>query len=89
MSKKQGQHVHAKKRALERYGLSYNRIVRKEIIKQIQNRQNARFLEKKTNRIVIWLVRHNEIEYKIAYDKHRKNIASFLPLEAKEEQYQY
>lgn len=78
-AKKQGQHKHAARRAEERYGLHYNKAVRQSLIGKIQS-NNGKFVEKKTNRITIWLVEHEGAEYMVAYDKIRKNIATFLPL---------
>ena len=77
MRKKKCQRKHAKRRALERYGIEYNeedlRLIRK-LISEGKSKST-----KQSNR-----VRIHELEYmgeniKIVYDKIRKEIVSFLP----------
>ena len=79
-TKRDGQKIHAKKRALQRYGIDVNSKLLHELIKQIQSGK-SNYLERKTHRISIHLVHYEGKSFKVAYDKTRQNICSFLPKE--------
>lgn len=79
MNKRKGQHRHAKRRALERYGVEVNAETLKALEREIRAGKGV-FIEKKSHRISIFRVR----EFIVAYDKTRGSIATFLPKDAKE-----
>ncbi|NMB91712.1 hypothetical protein GYA37_02600 [candidate division WWE3 bacterium] len=87
LSKKQSQKIHAKKRAVERYGVSFNSKDILQLVKAIQN-EKAEFVEKISNRQTKFKVfvpeelknkcpKHSEVL--VIYDKKRKEIVTFLP----------
>ena len=65
----------------ERHGLSLNRHQHAELVKQIQTGQ-ARFIEKQSNRVSVWAVKHEGSEIRVIYDKTTKNIVTALPSQA-------
>lgn len=73
-----GQNVHAKKRALERYGLILNKSDIMEIVKQII-RGSAICLGKQTCSRTIFLTTYKGVELKVVYDKKRKSLRTILP----------
>ena len=84
MTKAESQRWHAKRRARERYHLDINRFVYKTIIADILSGK-AKKLEKQTHRVTTYLIRIEDEEYPIAFDKIRKEIITFLPVEYLEE----
>lgn len=80
--KAHAQNMHAKKRALERYGIDLNRHKRQEIINKIQD-GIAILVRKQSHRIFIFSLKFEGQEVVVVYDRLRKTLASFLPLEAK------
>jgi hypothetical protein len=78
--KAQCQVIHAKRRALERYGLSLNRKSYGELVKIIQSGK-ALFLERQSNRISIFSLTYQEKQLKCVYDSHRHKIVTLLPNE--------
>lgn len=82
-TKKNGQIKHATQRALERYGIELTQHKRETMIKMIQTGK-AKIVRKQSHRVSIFSLIFEEKEVIVVYDKERKNIASFLPLEAKE-----
>jgi len=77
-SKKRAQRIHAKRRAVERYGSELSNSKLNEICKSIQSNKGT-FLGRSSHRTTIWEVNYNNIVYKVVYDKNRKSIVSFLP----------
>lgn len=73
---------HAKRRAAERYDLEITENDLNRIIKSIQNGE-GQLIRRQSHRVSIWSVICQTKECVVVYDKLRKNIASFLPLEAK------
>lgn len=82
--KKHAQTRHAARRALERYGIEFTQHKREKMIKMIQTGE-AQVVRKQSHRVTIFSLIFEEKEVVVVYDKERKNIASFLPLEAKDE----
>ncbi len=86
-SKKQGQQIHTKRRAKERYGIDLNKDDRREIVKRIQanfnpNRESttsACFLTAHSNRVTEWEVPYEGVELRVLYDKKRKSLITCLP----------
>lgn len=83
-SKKDAQTKHARQRAMERYEIDFTQNKRETMIGQI-NRGEGRFLRKQSHRVSIFAMICDGKEVVVVYDKERNNIASFLPLEAKDE----
>lgn len=77
MGKKLAQRFHAAERADSRFGIHYNRHVRREIIKQIQS-QKATFIDKQSLRLSRWLVKVEDQDVVVVYDKNRKEVVTFL-----------
>ncbi len=82
--KKRAQRLHATRRAAERYGINWNRHRVREVKAQIALGR-ATLLEKQSNRVSIYQCWIEGRWIKIAYDKQRKEVASVLPLEDKED----
>lgn len=82
--KKEAQTKHAKRRAMERYEIDFTQHKRETMIKQIE-RGEGKFLRKQSHRVSIFAMICDGKEVVVVYDKERNNIASFLPIEAKDE----
>jgi len=76
-SKKIDQRNHAKKRAFERYGLELNSQQYKEMC-NILSSGKGKFILRQSNRRSIVSFNYNNKNYYVAYDKNRKQIATFL-----------
>jgi hypothetical protein len=81
-SKASAQYLHAKKRALERYGLELNKDSYRGLCKMIQDNQ-GRCLGKQSLRLSVWAldldVGSEIITCNVVYDKERHTIVTFLP----------
>lgn len=84
ISKAIAQKHHAQKRARERYGIELNHNRYSQIIYDIQN-DNAKFIRRQSHRVSIFSIEIEGKECVVVYDRLRKTLASFLPLEAKYE----
>ncbi len=80
MSKKDSQKVHARKRAMERYGIRFTLEVRRNLVSQIQNRR-AVFLDSRSNREKSFAVRYGDQWIPVVYDNKSQEIVTFLPPE--------
>lgn len=78
--KKTGQYKHAKMRALQRYDLDLRNHDIDQIVRAIID---GKIISAKaqTNRVTIIDMMWTDVRIRVAYDKQRKSIASFLPLE--------
>lgn len=94
-NKKQGQQIHTKRRAKERYGLNLNKDDRRAITQRIKDSlkkpevitpaASANFLVKHSNRVSEWEVPYAEKNLRVLYDSKRSSIITCLPpLEEKE-----
>lgn len=72
------QRDHCKRRFRERYGIDFNRHVRREFVKLIQHNQ-CHFIEKQSNRVSVWDVIYGGQVFRVVYDKERKNIVTVFP----------
>lgn len=79
-TKKKCQIRHSKKRSIERYGVELSNKDLEQIVSIIQ-KGGGRFLMRDSNRVTIWAVPYLNREFKVAYDKERKTIATCLPME--------
>lgn len=80
-SKKKAQHLHAKRRFIERYGLEVNRKDLRFMINQIQNGK-AKLIERQSHRVSKWRVKFADRNVYVVYDKMRKSIVTALPADA-------
>lgn len=82
MSKAKSQIKHAQMRARQRYGLHLTRNDIVDVAQACRARRGTISATKQTNtRTIIHLI-WNDHEIKVAYDKSRGTIATFLPLES-------
>lgn len=82
-NKKDAQTRHAKQRAMDRYDIDFTQYKRETMIRQI-NIGEGRLIRKQSHRVSIYLMTCDGKEVVVVYDKERNNIASFLPIEAKD-----
>ncbi len=76
MNKSFNQRIHAKKRALERYGLKLNQ----ELYEELSARaRRAPVHLRQSNRTTIRIIYYEGEFLKVVYDSHRHQIVSFLP----------
>jgi len=78
LTKLESERIHAKQRFLERYGLDFNRHVRREFERLIICNQGY-LVEKQSNRITVYDVIYEGKVYRVVYDKKRKTIVTALP----------
>jgi len=74
-SKAKCQEIHAKRRALERFGIDLNT---EELVQEIQQ-QKLQFLEKQSNRVALFYKLLENIPIVLVYDKMRKQIVTVMP----------
>lgn len=72
------QRDHCKRRFKERYGIEFNRHLRREFVQLIQHNQ-CHFVEKQSNRVSVWDLIHEGNVFRVVYDKQRKNIVTVFP----------
>jgi hypothetical protein len=77
-SKKKAMTIHAQRRAFQRHGMEIGTKGLTEIAKMIQDSRGT-FVRKQSNRVVIWDVVYREETRRVAYDKIRKCIITFMP----------
>jgi hypothetical protein len=79
-SKVRSERIHAKRRALERYGVAFSNDDLQDIVRKIQAGK-ATLVGRQSNRVTVWIVEHADMRLMIAYDKSRSSIVTFLPVE--------
>ena len=77
-TKQESQRIHAKRRFLERYGLDFNRHVRREFERLIRCYQTHLIIQQ-SNRVSIHDVIYNGDVYRVVYDRNRHTIVTALP----------
>lgn len=85
-SKKSSERSHARRRALERYGIDMGPHTRKRIISAIQN-GTSRLVEKQSLRVTVHDVDLDDegTTVRVCYDRSRKEIITFLPAHTMED----
>ncbi len=78
MTKKATERLHAKRRAFERYGLTFTKDIRNHFCKCIRDGK-GKFTERQSRRVTIWNVEYEGMAYRVVYDSVRHEIVSFLP----------
>lgn len=71
-------HLHAKKRAKERYGIDLDKKIHKAIVDMIQAGE-AIFLGRQTNSRTMWIVDIKGIQMRVLYDNNQHNLVTVLP----------
>src|SRR5262245_10553695 len=80
-SKAEDQRRHALRRASERYGLTLSPGQYDELCHRIRHGQDgAVFLDRQSNRVSMWAVRHGLRWLPVIYDSRRHQIVTFLPV---------
>jgi len=74
-SKSKCQNMHAKRRAMERFGINLNI---EQLVKEIQQQQLT-FLERQSNIKTLWYKELEGIKVVVVYDSMRKQIATVMP----------
>lgn len=77
-SKAKNQQRHAKRRALERYGLEITQEKYDQIVKLVQSGK-SKFLFRQSHRVSHFLIEFEGKSMRVVYDKQRKTIVTFLP----------
>lgn len=72
--------IHAIKRARERYDLDLTQENLAELVYLIQSELGF-FVERQSKRVSVWKIPYMDRILKVAYDKERKAIITFLPQE--------
>lgn len=72
---------HAKKRALERYGLHYTKEIEEHFVDLIQSGKSVVFAGSSSNRRKRYYVLYNNHFYGVIYDESVKSIITFLSLD--------
>ncbi|MCX6760465.1 MAG: hypothetical protein NTW46_03965 [Candidatus Nealsonbacteria bacterium] len=80
MSKAKALIRHAKRRADIRYGTTLSNQDLENIVR-LSQQQKGVFKEKQSNRVSHWEVEYKGILFRAVYDRQRKKIITFLPLE--------
>jgi hypothetical protein len=83
ISKPKAQLIHSKERCLERMGIELNGKIFKKMVGLIQKNMSIG-QKKKTNRITIHKIELDNVIYNVCYDRKRKQIATVLPKEISE-----
>lgn len=73
------QRIHAKRRALQRFGVVLDDAKQEQIIKRIQ-KGDAIFLRRDSIRVAVFAIRFEGTLLKVVYDAQRKTLASVLPM---------
>ncbi len=79
MDKLRAERVHAKKRALERFGVTLNRHQLRSVVESIRSGR-ALFLERQSLARTLWLVDLLGQPARAVYGKSRGEIVTFLPV---------
>ncbi len=78
LTKLEAERLHAKQRFLERYGIDFNRHMRREFERLIQCYQ-THLIRKQSNETSVHDVIYEGEVYRVVYDKNRKTIITVLP----------
>ena len=74
-----GIRLHARQRAVERYGVSISDAKRRKIINLIHAGKTGRFVKRRSVRVSEWEIPLDGETFRVLYDKRRKEIVTFLP----------
>ena len=77
------QRLHAKRRALQRYGIVLDNAKQDQIVRLIKEGK-AKFLRRDSIRVAVFAIEFENTLLKVVYDAQRKTLASILPMKASE-----
>lgn len=80
MRKSVRQQRHALQRLSQRYDKNGDPAFLHRLVNEIKN-DKAEFVARSSARVTIWIVELDGIKYRVVYDRNRKMIATFLPME--------
>lgn len=83
-NKKYALHVHASRRASERYNIRLSNDKEQEIVRAIQTHR-AQFIEKQSVRVSVFDVIVDDKIVRVVYDCHRKCLITFIPREVRQD----
>ena len=79
MNKAKAERIHARRRALERYGVEMGPATRRRIVSAIQ-RGDATFVRRRSLRVSIFDVALGDVApMRVVYDRKRKELITVLP----------
>lgn len=78
LSKTKQERLHAKKRAMQRFGIQFGKKHEHDIINQIRTNK-ATFIRRESLRVTVWRVLLNQIPAIAIYDSYRHVIVSLWP----------
>lgn len=84
MTKAESQRIHAHRRLIERFGIYISNEGYQNIIMMIQSTprpDSIVFLDRTNARLTRWLVEYDSKKMVCVYDKRRKTIVTFLPID--------
>ncbi len=79
MKGSKGIRIHARQRAIQRYGVSISDAKRRKIINLIHSGRTGQFVKRHSLRVTEWEIPLDGETFRVLYDKKRKDIATFLP----------
>lgn len=79
MKNLKGIRLHARQRAVQRYGVSISEKKRREIINLIHSGNINWFVRRRSVRVTEWEIPLDGEVFRVLYDKNRKEIVTFLP----------
>lgn len=77
-SKRQINHLHAKRRAMQRYGLDLNKSLHKQLAQAIRD-GHATFVKRRSRTRTVWLVELEGRKIRAVYDSNQHNLVTVLP----------
>lgn len=80
-TRKDAERLHAKKRAEERYGITYTKELRRKLIDAIQSNKGYIHRRSQSNTRKVITITLDGMTYKLVYNTSTHNIVTFLPLE--------
>jgi hypothetical protein len=80
LTKRASNHLHAKRRAAERYGLNLTQDVHRAIVKIIQERGGKLQAQRQSNSRTIFTLPYDGNWLKVVYDKVHHNLVTILPI---------
>jgi hypothetical protein len=72
------QQLHARRRALERYGIGFNKAMRRQMLEMIERHQTT-LLSKQSARVSLREAVLEGRQVRFVYDRKRKRVVTFLP----------
>jgi len=71
------EHLHCKRRALERFGLALNHKDLAIMARMIQDHKGD-FIKRRSCRITLWKLNYKDMEMTAVYDKNRKSVVTVM-----------